>query len=144
MGADNPPTGIYEIRDDWSAHHPGSLYRHRTDSTFPDDWGAGLAALIYKRGKLLKNYRPIALLNAVYEIWATIMTNRISHILNLLTKDNQCARKGRGSTKYAIFYAKQQFAEMEITGRISLGLSKAFGGVNRNITADTLRERITH
>ena len=79
-----------------------------------------------------KNYRPITLLNTVYKIWATIVTNRLTPIMNLRTNDNQCAYKAKRSTTDAIFYIKNQFIENEIHGRISFDLSKAFGRINRN------------
>ena len=59
------------------------------------------------------------------------MTNRITPILNLIAKDNQCAYKAKRSTTDAIFYTKQ-FMKNEISGHISFDLSKAFDRVNRD------------
>ena len=75
---------------------------------------------------------PVTLLNTINKIWATIVTNRIAPILNLITKDNQCAYKSKRSTMDAIFYAKQQFMKNGICGNISFDLSKAFDRINRN------------
>ena len=71
-------------------------------------------------------------MNINYIIRATIVTNRITPILNLTNPDNRCAYKTKRFTADAIFYKRQQFVKSDIHGHISVDLSKAFDRVNRN------------
>jgi len=94
----------------------------------------GIIALIFKSGARDNpdNYRPITLLQEIYKIWAAVITNRISPIMNILTTDNQCAYCAKRSTSDAIFYIKRNFIKNKIAGRISFDLSKASGRIDRN------------
>ena len=50
----------------------------------------------------LDDYRPVALLNAIYKIWACVVGNRLTPLLNLLTDEAQTAYKPRRSEIGAI------------------------------------------
>ena len=95
-------------------------------------WGKGIITLIHKGGDAnnLDNYRPITLLPTIYKIWATIITNRLAPVMNLLKKDNQCAYKAKRSTADAVYFLKRNLVK-KINGHISFGPSKAFDGINR-------------
>ena len=115
------------------SQHLVTLFRYHTDPNTTNDWGPGIPTLLRKNGKRnqRKNYRPITFLSAVYKIRAALMTNRLSPILNISTKDNQCAYKAGMSTMGAIWYTDRQFIKNVITGHIAFGLSKAIGVINR-------------
>ena len=104
---------------------------------FPKDWETGMPTLLHKNGNgnEMWNYRPMALLIAIYiyKIWATIVTKRLIPITNLLTNDNQCAykTKTKRSTSGAIFYIGKQFVNNEIKVLIAFDISEAFGRINR-------------
>ena len=51
----------------------------------------GVITLIRKNGcgKTMKNYGHINLLNNIYKIWETVMTNRLKPITNILTNEAQ-------------------------------------------------------
>ena len=118
IGTDNLPPEIYKTCSKWFIPTLTNLFKrfNNNNDSFPSGWKTGIVALIYKSvgKKLLRNYRSIAILNTICKIWDTIMTNRISPILNLITKDNQCAYKAKRSTTDAILYTKQQFMKNEI------------------------------
>ena len=45
---------------------------------------------IYKGGETeIQNYRPITLMNIIYEIWATIVTEKLSVVMNMVTTELQ-------------------------------------------------------
>ena len=49
----------------------------------PDSWKISKLFLIHKGGKeTLENYRPIALLNSIYKIFASILNNRLNNLIN--------------------------------------------------------------
>ena len=59
----------------------------------PKGWLNGVMTFLQKkkaRGDL-DNYRAIALINTIYKIWETIMSQRLNPILNLPTDDDQYA-----------------------------------------------------
>ena len=105
----------------------------------------GIITLLFKSGdpSNLGNYRPITLLQTIYNIWATVITNRISPIMSLLTKDKQCAYKTKRSTSDAIFFIKQNLIKNKILGHISFDLSKAFDRIDRNKLWRTLYEKVS-
>ena len=67
------------------------VLRSAGSNEMPDEWGqASIALLRQKRCKrIIKNYRSIALINSIYKIRHTIMTNRLKQIMNLLTNDTK-------------------------------------------------------
>ena len=67
------------------------LIQEVTSNEMPTEWKQGLITLISKSGcaELIKNYRPITLLNSIYKIWATVINNRLKPIMNILTNETQ-------------------------------------------------------
>ena len=116
VGTDNIPPEIFKKRVNWIKPHLHEMSKYRLSNSFPESWNDGVITLLHKNGNrnLLRNYRPITLLNTIYKIWATIMTNRLAPVLNLITNDNQCAYKTKRSTSDVIFYIKQLFIKKEI------------------------------
>ena len=53
-------------------------------------------------------YRPIVLLENIYKIRETIISNRLSPIMGLLTNEFQCAYKTHRSTKDIIYSIKRK------------------------------------
>ncbi|CAH2215544.1 jg20938 [Pararge aegeria aegeria] len=50
--------------------------------TTPEAWRRSVVVLFFKKGDtLLKNNRPISLLNHVYKLFSRVITNRISYIV---------------------------------------------------------------
>ena len=104
----------------------------------------GIITLIFKSGARnnLDDFRPIALLQTIYRIWETVITNRISPIMIILAKENRCAYKAKRSTSDDIYYyIKQNFIQNKIIWHISFDLSKAFGGIDRNRLRRDLYEK---
>ena len=134
VGLDFIPAELYKNNCTFFTNHLEKIFKHYNNSELPKDWKQGIIALFFKKGKEndINNYRPICLLQTIYKIWATILTNRLSPILNLLTNDNQCAYKAKRSTYDAIYYIKKNFSKNLIDGHIAFDLSKAFDRIDRN------------
>ena len=82
---------------------------------------------IRKNGsKIRKNYRPITTLNAIYKITESIMSNKISPYVTLLTNETQREYKGTKSTTDAIFPAGRNLVKRTVNVKILLDLSKEF------------------
>ena len=80
VGTDYIPPEILKSCLNWFAKHLHPLFIFHHINEFPKIWKTGVIALLYKSGSKceLKNYRPITLLNTIYKIWDTIMTNRLT------------------------------------------------------------------
>ena len=77
----------------------------------PTEWKQGVITLLFKSGcaKSIRNYRPITLLNSIYKIWATVITNRLKPIMNILTNETQHGYKIKKSTVDIIYHIKRNF-----------------------------------
>ena len=108
----------------------------------PKGWLGGVMTFLHKkkaRGDL-DNYRPIALINMIYKIWATIMSQRLNPILNLLTDDDQYAYKSKRSTIDILAIANNQFKNDATQQMILFDFSKAFDNIERDILWTELYE----
>ena len=95
-----------------------------------DSWEIGVIVYIKWSGKTpLINFGPSTLLSSIYKIWDTAITNRLTHITNMLTEEGQHAYKPNKSTTDVIYDIKRDLVKKRCNGRILLGLSKAFGGI---------------
>ena len=94
VGADNITSEILRQNENWIA--PLITYilnAGQYNSEMNDEWLRGMVTFIRKNKDILNldNYKPIALLNAIYKIWACIFGNRLTPLLNLLTDGAQAA-----------------------------------------------------
>ena len=103
-GNDNIPTDIFKQNIDIWIGTIKTLIQEVTTREMPTEWKQGAIALIHKSGcdKSIKNYRPITLLNSIYEIWATVITNRLKPIMNILTNETQHGFKIKINYRYYI------------------------------------------
>ena len=101
VGTDRTSGEIWKKNVDWLATFATHLLNQCAEIYWmPQTWKQGIITYIYKaKGRnMLKNYRPITLLNMIYKIWATILSNRLTPVLNLLTSESQTAYKNSRST----------------------------------------------
>ena len=77
----------------------------------PEQWTEGLIYPIYKKGDGLvcSNYRPITLLNIAYKIFAMLLNNRLTAIVESQLEDYQMGFRPDRSTIDNIFIVKQVF-----------------------------------
>ena len=75
-----------------------------------ESWKIGIKVYIYKSGikTSLINYRPSTLLNDIYEIWATIIANRLTPIMNLLANEMHHAYRSVISNVGVIYNLKRK------------------------------------
>ena len=115
-GNDNIPTEIFKQNIDIWVKPIKILIQEVTRNEIPDEWKQGLITLISKSGcaELIKNYRPITLLNSIYKIWATVITNRLKPIMNILTNETQHGYNVKKSTIDIIYRTKRNFIKNKI------------------------------
>ena len=134
VGIDNIPAEIFKVNIEWWANELHACFNQLWNNTHPKGWQDGIIIFFFKKGdkRNINNYRPITLLPTIYKIWSTILSNRLTPILNLLTNEQQCAYKTKKSTMDIIYLIKNKYIKGEIKGQILLGLSKAFDRINRS------------
>ena len=61
----------------------------------PRRWNGGAITFLRKMNAAdtMGNYRPITLVNIIHDIWATIMSTRLTPILNIIPAESQYAYK---------------------------------------------------
>ena len=71
------------------------LNRIKNGTHLPKARGNGAVVHIQNKGgeKECGNYRPIILLEIVYEIWPSLVTKRLAQILHIITSNNQYGYK---------------------------------------------------
>ena len=79
----------------------------------------------------INNYRPITLINMIYTIWATVTSQRVNTILNLLTEDDQYAYKNKRSTIDILAIVNNQLNNNTTRQMVLIGLPKAFCNIER-------------
>ena len=81
----NIPTGTFKQNIDAWVKPIRILIQEVPSEEMPTEWKQGVIALIYKTGcaKSIKNYRPITLLNSIYKIRETVITNRLKPTMNI-------------------------------------------------------------
>ena len=77
----------------------------------------------------------------VYETWETILSNRLTPILNLLTSESQTEYKNSRSTMGAISILRKNIKNDNATGLVLIDLSKAFGAIGGNLLWAILYEK---
>jgi hypothetical protein len=90
------------------------------------------------------NYSPITLLNKVYKIFAILLNNRPSKIVESKLSEAQAAFKSNRSTLYNIFIIRQTFGKCHEYNidlhNIFVDYLQAFDSINRNNVIDCLNE----
>ncbi|PSN53384.1 hypothetical protein C0J52_03797 [Blattella germanica] len=106
--------------------------------SMPDQWKEGLLYPIHKKGDKMNcaNYRPIALLNIAYKIFAILLNKRLIDTIKNKLEDFQMGFRENRSTKDNIFIVQQIFEkchEYKIDlHNVFVDYSQAFDSVNRN------------
>ena len=77
----------------------------------------------------------------IYKIWATILSNRLTPILNLLTSESQTEYKNSRSTHDVLSLLQKNIKNDNTTGLILIDLSKAFEAIDRNLLWEILYEK---
>ena len=96
VGRDQIESATFKGNSEWVTPILQKLYNaSKQNNEMPKRWIEGVITFIHNKNATdnLGNYRPITLINIIYKIWATIMSTRLSPILNLLTSDIQYAYK---------------------------------------------------
>jgi sorting nexin-29 len=77
----------------------------------PIDWKDSIICPIYKKGDRMqcKNYRPITLMNVAYKIFTTILSNRLSQIMESKLGEYQAGFRPNRSTVDNIFILRQMY-----------------------------------
>ena len=120
VGMDQIPSGIFKI---FRIKQIGILKRIQRNTRWRydklmEDW---VIVYIYKSKTetILRNFRPITLLNSIYKIWATIVANRITPIMNMLTDERQHDYKSNKSTIDVIYNIKRNLIKNNVLGNIT-------------------------
>ena len=100
----------------------------------PESQRNAIIVLLFKKGdhRLLKNWRPVSLLNVDYKILSKIMTNRLSKVMSkLIPIEQKCGVQGRQMTDI-IRNLDTISEDMNTTGGflICLDQEKAFDRIN--------------
>ena len=82
-----------------------NLFEHMWEtSKTPDEWKTALTVLFYKKDDRydVNNYRPIGLLNAVYKLWTSIVTECLTQFVeehSVLHAAQEGFRQGKNTTR---------------------------------------------
>ena len=142
VGHDELTAEISKENSEWLTPILKTLFNNTAKlNVMPKGWLQGVMTFIRKRNAKdnINNYRPIKLTNMVYKIWATITSQRLNPILNLLTEDDQYAYKTRRSTVDILAIASNQLKSSDTPQLILFDISKAFGDIERHPMEETLR-----
>ena len=108
------------------------------EERLPDQWNEGVICPIFKKGDRLncKNYRPITLLNITYKIYAILLNQRLTHIIEDKLDDYQMGFRANRSTIDNIFIIRQIFEKCHEHNielfNMFIDFSNAFDSVCRN------------
>jgi exonuclease III len=98
-GKDGIPAEFYKLHKDTVAQALCRLFNAILRNNIPTQgFSDGLITLLYKKGDptLLKNYRPITLLNVDYKLYTSILVNRLQQPLTkVLSQDQHAFLKSR-------------------------------------------------
>ena len=112
---------------------------------FPQCFCLANIAACYKKGDAthMKNYRPIALLQVLYKVLASLVRNRLQQALEPWIQRNQFGFRPKKSTSQAIFIARRllDIAERQHSNLslILLDWEKAFDKINQQKLLQVLR-----
>lgn len=144
-GPDGIPGEFYKLFWDLLKQPLTDLFNYNFDNeTMTESQQKALLKLLFKKNdiELLKNWRPISLLNTDYKIAAKVIATRLKHVLGSITHEDQtCGIPGRSiyenlfklrDTVYNAHKHKQQMI------MISLDQEKAFDRVDRDFLNKTM------
>ena len=120
------------------------------NATIPDDFEVASITSIFKKGnpQLLENYRPIALLNVLYKVYAALILNRLRPKIDKFIWKTQFGFRKARSTQQALYLARrtQDIAEMSGDNLILtlLDFEKAFDKVDQSRLLEALRRLNIH
>jgi len=85
------------------------IMKIREEETLPTEWTEGIICPIYKKEnrKICSNYRPITLLNVVYNIFSILLNNKLTKIVESKLEDCQVGFRPNRSTIDNIFIVRQ-------------------------------------
>ena len=95
-----------------------------------DGWNNGIDQQENATGNL-DNYQPITLIRIIYKLWATITSDRLNPLLNLLTKDSIYEYKSKKSTIDVTPMTNTQVKNSNEQQMILFDFAKAFGSIER-------------
>ena len=101
----------------------------------PKGWMQGVATFPHKQNARgdLNNYRPLTLINAIYKIWAEIMSQRLNTILGLLPEDEQYEYKNKRSTIDILAIVNNHLGNDATQQMILFDFPNASGNIERDI-----------
>ena len=84
----------------------------------PDEMGLAKLVTLYKKGNVLDpaNYRPISLLNTLYNIYASILQKRLANGIEDRIWETQFGFRKKKSTSQPLFITRRLQDQAEITG----------------------------
>ena len=137
-GSDGIPGGEYKILAAWIKRNITNMANQlKNGSQLPEEWVEGALVHIYKNKGTPNDcsaYRPIGLAQIIYKIWPKLITQRLTKITHILTSSNQFEYKEGLSTSDAIRKDEEHLRrDTPDTHILLMGLSKAFGAVNRTL-----------
>ena len=144
-GDDGLPADFYKCFLDDLIETLVELFNNiRLSTIFPKSQKNAIIKLLYKKGdhRLLKNWRPVSLLNCDYKIMSKIMTGRLSKFMDKLTPiEQKCGVVGR-QIRDIIRNLDTVLDDMEEEGGylILLDQQKAFDRVNHKYMFMTLEK----
>jgi hypothetical protein len=112
----------------------------------PIDWKDSIICPIYKKGDRMqcKNYRPITFMNAAYKIFATILSNKLSEIMESRLGEYQAGFRPNRSTADNVFILRQMYEKcyehnIELHNAF-IDFNQVFDSINRSKIIQVLKE----
>ena len=140
-GSDGLPKEFYlEMWDMIGADLVETLNNNILNDSLTDSQKEAIIKLLHKKGdrRLLKNWRPVSLLNVDYKIMTAIVAKRLTPVLqNNISKEQGCAIKGR------YIYENLKLIK-DIIEKHEEGIDKWEGGKIKTIDQEKAFDRIEH
>jgi len=111
----------------------------------PVDWENNIICTIYKKGDRMqcKNYRPIALLNVAYKIFATTHCKKLTEIVEGKLGEYQMGFRPDRSTIHNIFILRQIYEKCHEYNielhNVFIDFNQAFDSINRSTVTKVLK-----
>ena len=146
-GPDGIPNELWLLLDDHNANLLLDLYNHSWEhGTIPQEWAEAIVVSIYKgKGDDTdpSNYRPIALLNTVYKIYATMLQRRLAGKIESRLRPTQYGFRAGKGTRQPLFILRRamEWSLMTTTPLyiLSLDWRQAFDSLDHTAMLEALR-----